>query len=88
MIQSKFPQQLPMLTGDGAHLVFGDKQEYQPYTVVVVDVAEGQEIILDAGLAAGLSCGTRFAIYSNVNHSDKKIAIACAGVARSRLWFS
>ena len=27
-------------------------------------------------MAAGLSRGTRFAIYSNVNHSDKKIAIA------------
>ena len=77
MIQSKFPQQLLMLTGDGDRLVFGDQREYQPYTLVVIAVAEdGQEITLDARLAAGLSCGTRFAIYSNVNHSDKKIAIA------------
>ena len=64
MIQSKFPQQMPMLTGNGDRLVFGDKREYKPYTVTVIKVAkDGQEVTLDAGLAAGLSSGTRFAIY-------------------------
>ncbi|MGK7899708.1 MAG: hypothetical protein AB4372_40350 [Xenococcus sp. (in: cyanobacteria)] len=64
MIQSKFPQQLPMLLGDGDRLVFGNQREYKPYTVTVIKVAENEtEITLDAGLAAGLSSGTRFAIY-------------------------
>ncbi len=81
MIQSKFPQQLPMLIGDGDRLVFGDKREYKPYTVIVIDVAEdGTEITLDAGLAAGLTSGTRFAIYPvEVNDfSDKTRQIAIA----------
>ena len=64
MIQSKFPQQLPLLMGDGDRLVFSDQREYKPYTVTVIKVAQdGQEITLDAGLAAGLSSGTRWGIY-------------------------
>ena len=64
MIQSKFPQQLPMLIGNGDRIVFGDKRKYKPYTIGVDDVnREKQEITLNAGLAAGLSQGTRFAIY-------------------------
>ncbi|MEM7590191.1 MAG: caspase family protein [Cyanobacteria bacterium P01_A01_bin.83] len=64
MIQSKFPQQLPMLTGNGDREVFGDKRKYRPYTVGVSGVdLDNQEITLDAGLAQGLSKGTRFAIY-------------------------
>ncbi len=81
MIQSKFPQQLPMLMGDGDRLVFGDQREYKPYTVTVIKVGEEQsEITLDAGLAAGLSSGTRFAIYPvEVNDfSDKTQQIAIA----------
>ena len=64
MVQSKFPHQLPMLSGDGERLVFGDKRKPKPYTVAVewIDL-EKQEITLDAGLAQGLSTGTRFAIY-------------------------
>lgn len=64
MIQSKFPQQLPMLTGNSDREVFGDKRKYKPYTVTVtqVDLANN-EITLEAGLAQGLSKGTRFAIY-------------------------
>ncbi|MGK7894701.1 MAG: caspase family protein [Xenococcus sp. (in: cyanobacteria)] len=65
MIQSKFPQQLPMLTGNGDREVFGDKRKYKPYTVTVTQVnLDYQEITLDAGLAQGLSKGTRFAIYA------------------------
>ncbi len=81
MIQSKFPQQLPMLIGDGDRQIFGDKRQYKPYTVVVTNVAEDErEITLDAGLAAGLSSGTRFAIYpvevSDFSDKTKQIAIA------------
>ena len=80
MIQSKFPQQLPMLTGNGDRVVFGDKQHYQPYTVGVMSVAlDKQEVTLDAGLAQGLSQGTRFAIYpfdfKNLADRTQQIAI-------------
>lgn len=80
MIQSKFPQQLPMLIGNGDRLVFGDRRQYKPYTVVVLDVnSDRQEIILNAGLAAGLSSGTRFAIYpvevNDFSERTKQIAI-------------
>ena len=64
MIQSKFPQQLPMLIGNGEREVFGDKRSYKPYTVAVTGVdLSNQTITLEAGLAQGLSKGTRFAIY-------------------------
>ena len=81
MIQSKFPQQLPMLTGNGDRVVFGDKRKYKPYTVSVsgVDLAN-QEITLEAGLAQGLSKGTRFAIYpfnfEDLADKTQQIAIA------------
>ena len=81
MIQSKFPQQLPMLIGDGDRLVFGDQRQYKPYTVVVIDAAkDGTAITFDAGLAAGLTSGTRFAIYpvevNDFSDKTKQIAIA------------
>jgi len=70
MVQSKFPQQLPMLTGNGDRQVFGIDTEYKPYAVNVVKVSDSQqEITLDAGLAQGLRKGTSFAIYP-VNVKD------------------
>ena len=80
MIQSKFPQQLPMLTGNGDREVFGDKRQYKPYTVVVNGVdPDNQSLTLDAGLAQGLSAGTRFAIYpfdeEDLIDKTKQIAI-------------
>ena len=79
MIQSKFPQQSPMLMGNSDREVFGDKRSYKPYTVAVTRVdLDNQEITLDAGLAQGLSQGTRFAIYPfDVNDlADKTQQIA------------
>lgn len=81
MIQSKFPQQLPLLIGDGDRLVFSDQREYKPYTVTVIKVTQdGQEITLDAGLAAGLSSGTRWGIYpvevKDFSDQTQQIAIA------------
>jgi uncharacterized cupredoxin-like copper-binding protein len=79
MVQSKFPNQLPMLLGEGDRLVFGDKQQYKPYTLVVTNVTEDQkEVTLDAGMAAGLSTGTRFAIYPSDDVSDKTQQLAIA----------
>ncbi len=79
MVQSKFPQQLPMLTGNGDRQVFGVDTEFRPYAVNVVKVSDdGQEITLDAGLAQGLRKGTSFAIYpQNVkDFADKTQQIA------------
>ena len=42
MIQSKFPNQLPMLLGEGDRLVFGDKTVSTPYTVNLTEVNEQQ----------------------------------------------
>jgi hypothetical protein len=79
MVQRKFPNQLPMLLGEGDRLVFGDKQQYKPYTLVVTNVTEDQkEVTLDAGMAAGLSRGNRFAIYPSDDVSDKTQQLAIA----------
>jgi hypothetical protein len=63
-IQSKFPQQLPMLVGDGTRAVFGKENLPHHYSVTVSSVDSNQkQVTLNAGLAQGLSSGTRFAIY-------------------------
>ena len=63
-IQSKFPSQLPMLLGEGDRLVFGSDRVSTQYAVTVMKVDENQkQVTLNAGLAQGLSSGTRFAIY-------------------------
>ncbi|MEG4595350.1 caspase family protein [Microcoleus sp. F8_C2] len=63
-IQSKFPQQLPMLVGDGTRAVFGNESLPHHYSVNVSGVDSNQkQVTLNAGLAQGLSSGTRFAIY-------------------------
>ena len=63
-IQSKFPQQLPMLIGDGTRAVFGNGSLPHHYSVTVMSVDSKQkQVTLNAGLAQGLSSGTRFAIY-------------------------
>ena len=83
MVQSKFPQQLPMLTGNCDRLVFGSENRYTPYAVTVVKVSENQqEVILDAGLAQGLSQGTRFTIYPvNVQDAEKTQQIAVVEIS-------
>ncbi len=69
-IQSKFPSQLPMLLGEGDRSVFGSNLVSTQYTVTVLDVdASQKQVKLNAGLANGLSNGTRFAIYP-LNTSD------------------
>jgi Caspase domain len=63
-IQSKFPQQLPMLIGDGTRAAFGNENLPHYYSVTVSSVdANQKQITLNAGLAQGLSSGTQFAIY-------------------------
>jgi len=79
-IQSKFPQQLPMLVGDGTRAVFGNESIPHHYSVNVSGVDSNQkQITLNAGLAQGLSSGTRFAIYpltaTELSNRQQQLAI-------------
>ena len=74
IIQSKFPNQLPMLLGEGDRLVFKEQISPTLYTVNLIKVNQQQtEVTLDAGAVQGLTKGTRFAIYSfNTQDFDDK----------------
>jgi hypothetical protein len=61
-VQSRFPNQLPMLLGEGDRLVFGSEIKAIQYSLTVIQVKPGQ-VTLDGGLAQGLSRGTRFVLY-------------------------
>jgi hypothetical protein len=76
-IQSKFPQQLPMILGESDRRVFGSDRWSTPYTVSVIKV-DAVQITLNAGQAQGLSKGTRFSIYplSTTDFSDKQQQVA------------
>ena len=62
-IQSKFPQQMPVISGDSQRLVFGSDVWVTPFTVNVIKIVSDTQITLNAGQAQGLSKGTRFSIY-------------------------
>ncbi len=63
-IQSKFPQQLPMLSGQANRIVFGSDLVSLQYAITVMKVDLSQQVVsLGAGLSQGLSQGSRFAIY-------------------------
>jgi len=79
-IQSKFPQQLPMLVGDGTRAVFGNETLPHQYSVTVINVDSNQkQVTLNAGLAHGLNSGTRFAIYplnaTDFSNKQQQLAI-------------
>lgn len=76
-IQSKFPQQLPMILGESDRRVFSSDRWSTPYTVSVIKVDAGK-ITLNAGQAQGLSQGTRFSIYplGTTDFSDKQRQVA------------
>jgi len=82
-IQSKFPQQLPMILGESDRRVFGSDRWSTPYTVAVIKV-DAAQITLNAGQAQGLSKGTRFSIYplSTVDFSDKQRQVAIVELTR------
>lgn len=84
-IQSKFPQQLPMIVGDSDRRVFGRDTWATPYTVTVITVDSRQtQVILNAGQAQGLSKGTRFAIYplNTTDFSDPTRRLAIVEISR------
>ncbi|MDX2228278.1 MAG: caspase family protein [Leptolyngbyaceae cyanobacterium bins.349] len=78
-IQSKFPQQLPMLVGDSDRLVFGSDTWSTPFTVTVIKVVSATQVTLNAGQAQGLSRGTRFSIYpyktTDFTQKERQVAI-------------
>ncbi|MDX2099053.1 MAG: caspase family protein [Leptolyngbyaceae cyanobacterium bins.59] len=79
-IQSKFATQSPMLLGEGDRAVFGGKTILTLHTVAVTTVdMNRKQVQLNAGLANGLSSGTRFAIYplntSDFTDKQKQLAI-------------
>jgi Caspase domain len=71
-VQSRFPNQLPMLLGQGDRLVFGSEIKPVQYSLTVVNVIPGQ-VTVDGGLAQGLSRGGRFALYPVGNDFANKL---------------
>ena len=76
-IHSKFPQQTPLLYGDGSRIFFRRDYRSTDAAAAVMKVTD-QQITLSAGLAQGLSTGTRFAIYplNTTTFSDKQKQLA------------
>jgi hypothetical protein len=76
-IQSKFPDQLPMLFGESDRLVFGSEIKSVKYSLTVVDV-DFNRVRLDGGLAQGISRGSRFALYpvgSDFTSRQQRLAV-------------
>ncbi|MUH00922.1 caspase family protein [Scytonema sp. UIC 10036] len=94
-IQSKFPQkQTPMLLGESGRFVFGSDSIQLQFAVNVLEVVEEnskpKSVQLNAGLAQGLTVGTRFAIYplGTTDFTDKEkiqaiVEIRGAGAAKA-----
>jgi len=83
-IQSKFPQQIPMILGESDRLVFGSDTWSTPFTVGVIRVISDTQITLNAGQAQGLSKGTRFSIYpfKTTDFTDKASQVAIVELTR------
>ncbi|MGB3759287.1 MAG: caspase family protein [Rivularia sp. (in: cyanobacteria)] len=82
-IKTLFPQQTPMLMGEGERLIFGSEYVQTEYAVKIMEVrVEGNitKVKLDAGQAQGLRKGAELAIYSfgsrNFQEVNERIAIA------------
>jgi hypothetical protein len=95
-IQSKFPQQMPMLSGESDRFVFGVERGSLQYAVNVLEVIEEEvteadseakkvpkQVRLDAGMANGLSPGYRFAIYpfGTTDFTQKRKQLAIVEIA-------
>lgn len=83
-IQSKFPQQIPMIFGDSEWQVFGSDRWSTPFTVTVIKVVSETQVRLNAGQAQGLSKGTRFSIYpfKTTDFSDKERQVAIIEITK------
>lgn len=81
-IQSKYPDQLPMLLGNADLSVFGSNLIANQYTIVVISFdASQKQVKLNVGFANSLGIGARFAIYplnassSDLTDKQKRLAI-------------
>ncbi|BAY35571.1 peptidase C14 caspase catalytic subunit p20 (plasmid) [Nostoc carneum NIES-2107] len=81
-IHSQFPQQTPMLLGEGDRLVLGTDYLQSEYatTVMQVKVEAGiTKVLLDAGQAQGIRKGAEFAIYplycNNFRKAEQRLAL-------------
>ena len=75
-IQSRFPNQLPMLLGEADRLVFGSEIKAVQYSLTLLNVAAGQ-VTLNGGLLQGLGKGTRFSLYPvGIDLRDRQNRIA------------
>jgi Caspase domain len=96
-IQSKFPQQMPMLVGESDRFVFGVDRGSLQYAVNVLEVIEEEvteagsepkkipkQVRLDAGMENGLSPGYRFAIYGfgTTDFTQKNQQLAIVEIAK------
>lgn len=83
-IQSKFPQQMPVISGDSNRKVFGSDAWVTPFTVNVIKKISDTQITLNAGQAQGLSKGTRFSIYplNTTDFTDKTKQIAIVEIVK------
>ena len=84
-IQSKFQNQLPMIMGESDRLVFGKDRWSTPYTVSVMTAnPDRAQVTLNAGMAQGLSRGTRFAIYPlhTTDFTDKQKQVVIVEVTQ------
>lgn len=83
-IHSQFPQQTPMLMGEGNRKLFGSESATTVYAVPVLQVeilATGEtQAVLGVGMANGVGKGTEFAIYprgtTDLSAKENRIAIA------------
>jgi len=77
-VHGQFIQQTPQLQGEGDRAVFGSNRVQPTYSVLVMQVENGQ-VQLGAGQAAGLRKGAQFAIYSpgtnDFTQVEKRVAI-------------
>jgi hypothetical protein len=82
-IHSQFPQQTPMLMGEGNRRAFGNELADVQYAVPVVrvetDATGAMQAVLAVGQSAGVSKGSEFAIYprgSDLTKPTDRVAIA------------
>lgn len=80
-VNSQFPQQTPMLIGDGNRFVFGSEYAMVQQSVSVMKVDEFENrVLLETGQAMGVRQDAEFAIYSfntrNFTQPQHRLAVA------------
>ena len=80
-IQSQFPQQTPMLLGEGERLVLGsDRTAVTQFLSVQKINPAKQQVSINAGIATGIRKGAKFAIYPigtrDFSKLDTRLALA------------